>query len=189
VKRTIGLVAICVLLLGVSMRAQAPQAPPKPGPEQKRLAYFIGNWTEKGKSTMPGMSGVVSSTGKWEWMPGGFFIVGHTDNKSATGPFKAMAVMGYDPDAKTYIYNEFDSNGGALSAKGTISGDAWNWTADMMMEGKPMKTRVTIKEVSKTEYTFKLEASMDNGSTWATGMESTFTKVVAAAPAAPAKKN
>jgi hypothetical protein len=187
VKRSIGFLAICVLLLGVSLKAQAP-AMPKPGPEQKRLAYFIGNWTEKGKSTIPGMSGDISSTGKWEWMPGGFFIVAHTDNKSGMGPYKAMGVMGYDPDAKTYTYNEFDSVGGAITAKGTTDGTTWNWTSDMMMEGKPMKTRVTIKEVSKTEYTFKLEMSMDNGSTWTTGMESTFTKA-AAAPAATPKKN
>jgi hypothetical protein len=42
-KRIIGSVAICVLLLGVSIQAQAPQGSPKPGPEVKRLAYFVGN--------------------------------------------------------------------------------------------------------------------------------------------------
>jgi hypothetical protein len=188
VKRSIGFLAICVLLLGVSLKAQAP-AMPKPGPEQKRLAYFIGSWTEKGISTMPGMAGEVSSTGKWEWMPGGFFIVAHSENKSAMGPYKAMALMGYDPDGKTYTYHEFDSVGGTVTAKGTNDGDTWNWTSDMMMEGKPMKTRVTIKEISPTKYTFKLESSMDNGGTWSTGMESTFTKVTSAAPAATPKKN
>jgi hypothetical protein len=188
VKRSIGFLAICVLLLGVSLKAQAP-AMPKPGPEQKRLAYFVGNWTEKGKSTMPGMVGDVSSTQKWEWMSGGFFLEAHMDMTSTMGKAKALGVMGYDPDSKMYTYNEFDSNGGAITAKGKPDGDTWNWTSDMMMEGKPMKTRVTIKEVSKTEYTFKMESSMDNGKTWTTGMESTLTKVVASAPAATPKKN
>jgi len=188
VKRTIGLVAICVLLLGVSMQAQVPQGPPKPGPEVKKLAYFVGNWKEEGKSMAHGMSGPVSSTQKCEWMSGGFFIVKHSDNKSPMGDFKSMAVMGYDPQAKTYTYNEFDSWGDAITAKGTVSGETWTWTSEMTMDGKLTKSRVTIKEISKTEYTLKYESSID-GSTWTSGMETTLTKVVAAAPAASAKKN
>jgi len=104
------------------------------------------------------------------------------------GKSKALGVMGYDPDSKMYTYNEFSSDGEAITAKGKLDGDTWNWTSDMMMDGKPVKTKVTIKEVSKTEYTFKMEASTD-GSTWATWMESKLTKVTAAAPAATPKKN
>ena len=182
VKRTIGLVAICVLLLGVSIQAQAPQGPPKPGPEVKKLAYFVGNWKEEGKSMAHGMSGPISSTQKWEWTSGGFFVVGHSDNKSPVGEFTIMAVLGYDPQAKMYTYNVFDSWGEAIVAKGTVSGDTWTWTTEMMMEGKPMKSLLTFKEVSKTQYTCKYESSTDGGSTWTSEQESTFTKVTAAAP-------
>jgi hypothetical protein len=59
----------------------------------------------------------------------------------------------------------------------------------MMMGGKSMKTRLTEKEVSNTQYTFKYESSADGGNTWTSDLESTFTKVTAAAPAVPAKKN
>jgi Protein of unknown function (DUF1579) len=184
VKRIIGLAAICVLLLGVSMWAQAPQGPPKPGPEVKRLAYFVGNWKEEGKSTAHGMAGPVSSTQKWEWVSGGFFIVGHSDNKSPAGDFKIMAVLGYDPETKMYTYNAFDSWGELITAKGNVSGDTWTWIIETMMQGKPMKTRLTEKEVSKTQYTLKYESSTDGGNTWTSDLESTFTKVTAAAPAA-----
>jgi hypothetical protein len=189
VKRSIGLIAICVLLLGVSIQAQAPQGPPRPGPEVKRLAYFLGNWKEEGKSTAHGMEGPVSSTQKWEWVSGGFFIVGHSDNKSPMGNFKIMVVRGYDPASKMYTLNAYDSWGEVITAEGTVSGDTWTWTSEMMMEGKSMKSRVTEKEVSKTQYTLKYESSTDGGSTWISGMETTFTKVTAAAPAAPAKNN
>jgi hypothetical protein len=47
-----------------------------------------------------------------------------------------------------------------------------------------MKTRLTEKEVSKTQYTFKYESSTDGGNTWTSDLESTFTKVTAAASAA-----
>jgi hypothetical protein len=119
----IGSVAICVLLLGVAIQAQAPQGPPKPGPEVQKLAYFVGNWKEEGKSTAHGMAGPVSSTQKWEWVSGGFFIVGHSDNKSPVGDFKIMAVLGYDPETKMYTYNAFDSWGELITAKGNVSGD------------------------------------------------------------------
>ena len=176
-KRIVGSVAICVWLLGVSIQAQAPQGPPKPGPEVKRLAYFVGNWKEEGKSTAHGMTGPVSSTQKWEWVSGGFFIVGHSDNKSPAGDFKIMAVLGYDPETKMYTYNAFDSWGELITAKGNVSGNTWTWITETMMQGKPMKTRLTEKEVSKTQYTLKYESSTDGGDTWTSDLESTFTKV------------
>lgn len=172
------------------MKAQAPAGPPKPGPEVKRLAYYVGTWKESGKATMPDMSGPISGTHKWEWMPGGFFLQDHMGMTSSMGKETALGVLGWDPNSKMYTYNEFSSIGEAFMAKGTVTGDTWNWTADMMgMDGKPIKTKVTIKEVSKTEYTFKMEMSTDGGTTWTTGMETTNTKVTAAPAAAPAKKN
>jgi Protein of unknown function (DUF1579) len=188
-KRSIGLAAICILLLRVSIQAQAPQGPPKPGPEVKRLAYFVGNWKEEGKSTAHGMEGPVSSTQKWEWTSGGFFLVGHSANKSPVGEFTIMAVIGYDPESKMYTYNAYDSWGEMITTKGTVSGDTWTWISEMMMGGKSVKTRLTEKENSKTQYTLKYESSTDGGNTWTSDLESTFTKVTGTAPAAPAKKN
>lgn len=181
-KQCIGLLAICVSLLGVSIQAPAQQGPPKPGPEVERLAYFVGNWKEVGKSTAHGMEGPVSSTQKWEWTAGGFFLEGHSDNQSPAGTFKITAVLGYDPEAKMYTYNAFDSWGESITAKGTLSGDTWTWTTESMMQGTSIKTRLTEKEISETQYTLKFESSTDGGRTWSSDLESTFTKV--AAPAA-----
>jgi hypothetical protein len=181
-KRLIGPVALCVLLLGVPIQAQAQQGPPTPGPEVQRLAYFVGNWNEVGKSTAHGMEGPVSSTQSWEWTAGGFFVEGHSDNESPAGAFKIMAVLGYDPETKMYIYNAFDSWGEQITAKGNVSGDTWTWTSETMMQGTSMKTRLTEKEVSKTQYTLKYESSTDGGNTWTSDEESTFTKVVATPP-------
>jgi hypothetical protein len=189
VKRIIGLLAVFVLLLGVPMPAQPPQGAPKPGPEVQRLAYFVGNWKEEGKSTAHGMAGPVSSTQKWEWVSGGFFVVGHSVNKTPAGNFTIMAVLGYNPETKMYTYDTFDSWGERITATGNVSGDTWTWTTGTVMEGKPMKTRLTWKDVSKTQYTLQYESSTDGGNTWSSDLESTFTKVVAATPAAPEKTN
>ena len=184
-KRIIGVLAFLVLTLGVSMRAQAPQGAPTPGPEVKRLGYFIGTWKEVGTAhmgSMQGPEGKMTTTTKYEWLTGGFFVVGHSDGMTSMGPDHEMSVMGWDPNKKMYTYHAFDNTGEADTAFGTVSGDTWSWNSDDM-GGMPMKLRVTIKEVSKTEFTFKMDVSTD-GKTWTTAIESTSTKVVAAAPAA-----
>jgi Protein of unknown function (DUF1579) len=188
VSRPIGFIAMCVLVLGVSIHAQTPAGPPKPGPEIKRLAYFTGTWKEEGeaKPGAMGPGGKVSAIAKWEWMPGGFFVVGHSDMSPGNG--KALMIMGWDANKKMYTYQSFASNGETTSALGTVSGETWTWTADTTTVSATFKIRVTIKEMSKTQQTFKMEYSTD-GTTWATGVETTVTKVTSAPSATPAKKN
>lgn len=187
-KRSIGLAAICILLLGVSIQAQTPEAPPKPGPEVKRLAYFVGTWKTEGEakmSSMGGADGKIASTDKTEWLPGGFFIVTHSDGMSSMGADKELEIEGYDPKEKAYTYHSFNSSGESVAAKGTVSGDTWSWTMDdMVMGSTTIKVRVTIKEVSKTQFTFKMETSPD-GNAWTTFVEMTSTKVTAAPAKAP----
>jgi uncharacterized protein DUF1579 len=176
VKRIVGVIAVCVLLMGISMRAQAP---PTPGPEVKRLGYFVGTWKEVGTAhmgAMQGPEGKVTSTTKYEWLAGGFFVVGHSETVTSMGTDKEMSVMGWDESKNVYTYHAFDSEGEADEATGTYSGDTWTWTTDNM-GGAPIKARLTIKEVSKSEYTFKMEISQD-GNTWTTALETTSTKVV-----------
>jgi hypothetical protein len=69
-----------------------------------------------------------------------------------------------------------------IKAKGTVNGDTWNWTAESKMGDAKISVRVTIKHVSETEYTFKLEMSQDGGE-FSGVEEATGHKVTAAAPA------
>lgn len=184
-KKIVGAVAALILMMGVSMRAQAPQGAPTVGPEVKRLGFFIGTWKEVGTAhmgAMQGPEGKVTSTTRYEWLPGGFFLVGHADTVTSLGTNSEMSVMGWDEAKNIYTYHSFDSDGEADEATGELKGDTWTWTADNM-GGAPIKARFTIKEVSKTGYTFKMEISQD-GTTWMTAIETASTKVVAAAPAA-----
>ena len=59
---------------------------------------------------------------------------------------------------------------------GTLRGDTWTYTDESMMGGQKVKSRVTIKELSPTKYTFKMEMQGSDGK-WAPMMESTNTKV------------
>ena len=183
-KRTTVLLAVCTMFLATSLRAQAPQGPPKPGPEVSKLTYNVGTWKLEGEAKpfgpMPG--GKFSSLEKCEWYSGKFFVMCHSDVTGTMGPAKSVSFLGYDPNDKVYTYHEFTSTGEAIDAKGTVSGDTWNWTSESKMGDAKISVRVTIKEVSKSEYTFKLEMSQ-NGGEFSVVEEATGHKVTAAAPA------
>jgi hypothetical protein len=184
-RRATLLLSVCVMSLAVSIQAQAPQGPPKPGPEVKKLAYNVGTWNIEGDSKpfgpMPG--GKVTSTEKCSWYSGGFFVTCRSESTGPMGPGKSVSFMGYDADQKVYTYHAFESTGGVIDAKGTVTGDTWNWTADSKMGDDKYSVRVTVKHVSPAEYTFKLEMSK-NGGEFSVVQEMTGRKATAPAPAA-----
>ena|SRR5215469_10885287 len=157
--------------------AQAPQMP-KPGPEHKRLAYFVGKWRGEGemKPGPFGPGGKFTESEDVEWMPGGFFLLIHSDEGTPMGNGKTLMILGYDSEKKAYTFNAFDSMGQTEAATGKLEGDTWTWVSDSMMGGKPVKSRFTMKELSPTAYTTKFEMSSDGGA-WNTIMEGKTTRV------------
>jgi hypothetical protein len=173
------------MLFFVSVQAQAPQGRPKPGAEVKRLSFNIGTWNMAGEAKtfgpMPG--GKITGNEKCEWMSGGFFVTCHAQGVGPMGPDKSVSFLGYDPVEKVYTYHAFNSMGDAIESKGTVNGDTWTWTSESKMGGDAkLNVRVTIKEVSPTEYTFKLEMAQ-NGGDFAVVQELTGHKVAATATA------
>ena len=153
------------LLFTVSALAQAPSGPPSPGPEHKRLGYFLGKWVIEGEDKPGpwGPGGKFTSTETTEWFPGGFFLVTQADMKTPMGPAKSRSMMGYNKEEKSYTFHMIDSMGTEVSARGQLSGNTWIWTNEMKMGGQNHKGRFTIKEESPTSYTMKLEFSTNGG--------------------------
>ena len=175
-KRVLAVYAVAAFLFAPMVQAQAPPMP-KPGPELKRLDYFMGTWKIEGetKPSPYGPGGKVTGTDLNEWMPGDFFLVTHSDIKSPMGEGKGLAIWGYKTDDKLYTYQEYDSTGEAFSATGTVQGDTWTWLSEYKMGGKVMKGRYTVNVVSPTSYTFKYEMASDSGE-WNAIMEGKATK-------------
>src|SRR5260370_42079357 len=100
VKRVTILLAICLMFFVISIQAQAPQGPPKPGAEVKRLAYNIGTGNIMGEAKpfgpMPG--GKFTATEKCQWYSGGFFVTLHSESTGPRGPAKSVSCLGYGPD-------------------------------------------------------------------------------------------
>jgi hypothetical protein len=175
------LVAISVVVLaGFRLAsAQAPQ-PPKPGPEHQKLGYFVGKWTTEGemKPGPMGPGGKITSSDTCEWFDGRFSVVCHGDGKNPMGPTKSIGILGYSTEEKVYTYSGVDNSNMTMTSvpRGTVQGDTWTYNDESMMGGKKVKSRVIIKELSPTEYTFKMEFQGPDGK-WAPMMESKSTKV------------
>ena len=168
---------ICAAWVVLAAAAVAQMEIPKPGPEQKKLDMFAGSWTLDGdmKAGPMGPGGKMTENEKCEWMEGGFFVVCHSDFKSAMGNGAGLSVMGYSTDDKTYTYREFNSWGEFTDSKGSVEGDTWTWTSDEKMGGMAMKGRFVMKIVSPTAYNFSFEMSQD-GTKWMMVMDGKATK-------------
>ena len=169
------------LLLGILLLSSAAFAQmdmPKPGPEVKKLDYFVGHWTSEGnvKPGPMGPGGKFTMEETTEWMDGGYFVVIHSKYSGGGMPNgTSTAYMGYDPQEKLYTYDEFNSMGEATHSKGTVDGDNWVWTNDMKMGPQTMKGRFSMKAISPTSYTYKFEVSAD-GTNWTLFMDGKDTK-------------
>jgi hypothetical protein len=146
--------------------AQAPQAP-KPGPEHAKLAYFVGKWTAEGemKPGPMGPGGKMKTTDNCEWFEGRYSVICRSEGTTPMGPTKSIGILGYNTEEKVYTYYGVDNSGMTMASvpKGTVQGDTWTYTDEGTMGGKKYKSRVIIKELSPTSYTFKMDMQGPDG--------------------------
>jgi hypothetical protein len=176
VNRRIALIPFLVLI-AVSAWAQMGG---QPGPELKKLDYFVGTWTTEGTIAQGpwGTGGKFSATGTSEWMPGNFFLQSHSEVKmppEVGGETKDLTVMGFDTQQNVYTHDAFGSQGRHESSKGTLAGDTWTWNSSANYGGMDIQQKMTIKTLTPTSYSVKFEISMD-GKTWMPFMEGKATK-------------
>jgi len=181
-RGTLKAVAACIVISAAGAQLVAAQAPPTatPGPEQKRLGYFVGKWTADGdiKPGPMGPGGKMTSSDDCQWFEGGFSVICRSEGKTPAGPSKSIGILGYSPEEKVYTYYGVDNTSMTMASvpKGTVQGDTWIYHDEGTMGGQRFKTRVTIKELSPTAYTFKMEMQGPDGK-WMPMMESKNTKV------------
>lgn len=142
--------ALAIILLAGSALAQMPA---KPGPEVKKLDYFVGTWTAEGAiSSGPwGAGGKFSVTHTNEWMTGSFFLETHSDFKMPPdlgGDINSTGFLGYDGDKNVYTSIEFTSQGGREVAQGSLNGDTWTWTSSEKYAGQEIQQKATNKILS-----------------------------------------
>jgi hypothetical protein len=173
IQPTVALLLICGFA-ALSL-AQAPPEPPKPGPEHKKLEYFLGTWKVeseiKANPYMPAGKSVM--TGTYALGPGGFSVEyrGEGENYPTT-----HGIMAYDSHAKVYTQLYASSAGLVGGGTATVDGNTWTWMLEDKWLGKAAKGRTTVTLKSASLFTVKYEMLDANGS-YVTLTEGTATKV------------
>lgn len=152
---------------------------PKPGPEHARLGYFVGKWNAEGdiKPSPMGPGGKLKSIDNCEWFEGRYSVICRSEGSTPMGPSKSIGILGYNTEEKVYTYYAVDNSNMNMSSvpRGTVRGDTWTYTDEAKMGGQKVKSRVTIKELSPTAYTFRYEVQGADGK-WTPVVESKNTK-------------
>lgn len=178
-KRPLNLLAALTMVSAAGVQVAAAQAP-KPSPEHVRLGYFVGKWNAEGdiKPGPMGPGGKMKSSDNCEWFEGQFSVICRSEGTGPWGPTKSIGILGYSTEEKVYTYYGVDNSNMTMASvpRGTVRGDTWSYTDEGMMGGKKVKSRVTIKELSPTKYTFRYETQGADGK-WSPMVESTNTKV------------
>ncbi len=175
-KGTLRITTFLLLAVATAL-AQAPPEQPKPGPESRRLRYFVGDWRSEGelKANPFGPAGKYAGTDH-NVMLGDFFVVFHSEATGPMGHEQEVSIMGYDPEEKVYTFQSFTSRGDRETSKGTVTGVTWVWTSESKVKGKTIRGRFTLKEATPRSYTYSYEISTDGGA-WTNVMEGKATKV------------
>jgi len=164
-QRLVTALALVGTLLPVTLQAQAP---PTPGPEHKKLAIWVGDWTYEAdvKATPLGPASKVS--GKVTVRPalGGFFVEWNGEDKGPAGPGRWHEIDGYDPATKKYMWFTFASDGGLQTVTYTIDGTNLPYAGTQVSGGSRYQIKGTVvfaaDFMSNVE---KREISLD-GQTW-----------------------
>ena len=159
---------VAITLIGGVAFAQGESEPPKAGPEHKELGYFVGDWTTEGEAKATPFSPAYkwSGTFTYEWLPGEFFLIRKLDeNYSDSGSLKSVFIVGYEPEAKVYTWDGFNSRGGRFETKGSVVDDTFTFVWEQEVEGKTIKNRGTLKLLPPDAADWKVEYSED-GKTW-----------------------
>jgi hypothetical protein len=168
--------AVCAWLVLAAATLSA-QAPAKPGPEQQKLNPFVGSWNGEGQAQESpfGPAGKYSVVDTYEWLSGNFFMSHKWDVKQGSSQFQGLEIIGYDGRNKAYTSRLFDSAGNSGTLRARVQGNAWTWTGDADVAGKPIKERCTIVVVSADVFTSKCEYSLD-GLKWQPNFEQRSTR-------------
>lgn len=93
----------CALIVAhVAFGHAATAQQPEPGPEVRKLGYYVGTWRGEGESKGGpfGPPGKLSSTTTCEWFTGGFQLVCRGEESGPTGTRTFLSLRAYDQAAK-----------------------------------------------------------------------------------------
>lgn len=100
----------------------------------ERLDAFVGSWSTTGelKSVPSGQSAKFRASDKYEWLPGGKFLLHHFEADMPDGKVQGIEVIGYDSDHDSYPMHSFDSSGATSMMQGRVQADTWTFDGETL---------------------------------------------------------
>jgi hypothetical protein len=161
-------VGLAIVVLAVALLAQT--AAPKPGPEQKKLGIWVGEWTYEGENQATPLGPAGKYVGKMTVRPilGGFFV----EFQGKEGSLSWQEVDGYDALNKTFFWTGFGSDGNVNAVTYTINGTTVEYSGTVRLGEKQYGIRGTcVFAADFMSFVDKRELSVD-GQTWMPNFQS-----------------
>ena len=139
--------------------AQAPPEPPKPGPEHKKLEYFLGTWKTEGeiKANEFVPAGKFVTTETYTLGPGGFYLeIAALKGKSYRGPSASSPTTAMRRSTHPITRTVPDLWVSAQERLTEILGRGW-WKTRCL--AKPSKEERQSRSLSPTQYTSSMKWS------------------------------
>lgn len=95
---------------------------------QAALYTLIGTWHTTGR-LVTGEPVELQGTDRYEWFPGGTFLLHHIDVQMGGDAVKAIEIISYDETTGKYPMHHYDSNGRLQVSEGRFNGNGWTFTA------------------------------------------------------------
>jgi hypothetical protein len=169
-----------LLMLSGHLRAQS-QNNPKPGPEQKKLEVWVGEWNHdvQTKATPLGPAEKFSGTITYGFVLNEFYLEGKWSEKHADGITKGEEWHWYDPATKTHNVNAYGDDGFVTVGNEAVNGTTWTSISrqtDAKGQVSKVRTSGTMSPDAKS-FVGTWDLSMDDGKTWVSWWEIKLTKV------------
>lgn len=155
-----------------------PSPPAEPGLGHKRLEAFLGRWHTDGQQYESpfGPAATFKAVERWEWLPGGFFLIHRLEGHIGDQPVACIEITGHDPADQTYCAYTYYNDGTSRTWRMRERDGTWTLTAEGQTGDKLPHARWTaVFSDGGNVMTGTWEYSSDD-STWKPFMEARSTK-------------
>ena len=102
--------------------------PAVPSAAHRALDVFAGRWVTRGTihATADAPAAELLAIDRYEWLPGGFFLLHHVDARLGGVAARSLEVIGHDPARGCYVSRSYDDRGGSEEFTARLDGLAWS---------------------------------------------------------------
>ncbi|HEX6703845.1 MAG TPA: DUF1579 family protein [Albitalea sp.] len=150
---------------------------PHPGPAHRRLDVFVGGWQMTGRQfeTSFGPAAPVQARERYDWLPGGFFLVHRFDGKLGEQDMACIEVIGPD-GAGGYFQHAFYNDGLAMHWRAQERDGRWTIEGDWPAQPQPVRVRCTVRFAAGNRSRHAVWERSSDGRDWQTFWDVTATR-------------